>query len=219
MFALVRSESDLPCLCDQAVDAVAEQLWVTPWHRASPLPIEDSHALQHVVLLPAAPAGCVRPDERLLHVCAGRVYIQRRGVRGVEDAPVQFRGSASACMTIRAWVVTPHGGSDDSRALLLLDRIMTIDGSAFHLTDLVAHAALMDDMLACIESNSCELRIETMWRGLAVAAAQLWTMAQTQLPYACVGLRLEQHGAPSPASDRVWLSSTQSDGQRPPSLT
>jgi hypothetical protein len=91
-------------------------------------------------------------------------------------------------------------------ALLLLDRVLSIDSVPFRLVDLAAHAILLAGMADNTVPTAPDLRIEPLWRGLAVAAPSLWELAQTQLPYPCLGVRFETVGAPSPASDRVWLA-------------
>jgi hypothetical protein len=205
--------SDLPT--PLPAGCISDVLWCTPWTNAVELASASTlcFATSFAALIPGVQHGKSEADERILHIRNSEVFTQQATTGRITRPHINVHAPDDRHIAIRCWVVNEPATNTSTGLVLLLDRILQINGHPFILTDLTAHHIQLQEIMARLWTPDNLLQFNTVCRCMATKADELWTLAITQIPHTVAGIRFEACGAPSSASDRVWLKA---DATAPP---
>jgi hypothetical protein len=157
-------------------------------------------------LIPGVQPGRHHADERVLHLIGNKLYTQRLVEPFITYPKITVDAPNEIHYAIRCWVVHEPSETNDPAIVLLLDRLLQINGAPFPLHDLTAHAAFLREVMGRLRSPDGSIRFNTVCRCTADKVEELLAVATTQIPHVTAGIRFELPNAPSPSTDLVWFS-------------
>jgi len=186
---------------------IEKSKWQTPFHHRltfNSSAMKNLHTL-NISLIPGPDALEPLPAENVLHVHGSVAYLQHAdGITWPKHINIDHPNETH--YAIRCTVVSEKVTDTAPILVMILDRILQIDGRPYLLMDHMQHASYLRELCGRIRIQQEGIHTNVAWRGFSSVTAELWRMACETTPHTCTGIRFEIPGAPSSATDTVWFA-------------